>query len=354
MGQEDQDVLLRRFLDEEDSTIAQVCLEGLLSEHVEPIVRDIIRYKVRSAYSLGFRHEAQDEEDIRSEVVLHLISRLRDLRRSGTHAPIENFRSYVAATTYNAYSQYVRMKYPVRCHLKNRLRYLLNHRMDFAIWKGRHQEYFCGLAALAKDQVDQEAGPQNLQPNMDDFVHSLALGRSVAHMSPAELVHAVLAWQGRPIQLDELVGIVSELQGIRDVQPAQSYVEEESERAVVNVCDLLPDLAPDIVTSLEQRSDVERLWMEICKLPQRQRVALLLNLRDSHARDVLALFSVIGIANLRQIAEVMELPLERVASFWNALPLEDSAIAELLGITRQQVINLRKSARERLARRMAA
>jgi len=36
------------------------------------------------------------------------------------------------------------------------------------------------------------------------------------------------------------------------------------------------------------------------------------------------------------------------------LPLEDSAIAQLFGITRQQVINLRKTARERLARRMQA
>jgi DNA-directed RNA polymerase specialized sigma24 family protein len=353
MGQEDQDVLLRRFLNEEDPTIAQVCLEGLLAEHVEPVVRDITRYKVRSAYSLGCGHEAQDEEDIRSEVVLQLISRLRDLRKSPTHAPIENFRAYVAATTYNAYYQYVRMKYPVRWRLKNRLRYLLNHRTDFAIWKGRHQEYFCGLAAWAKDQVDHDADPQNQPPNVDDFIDSLAPGHSVAHLNLPELAHAVLAWNGRPVLLDELVGIVADLQGTRDVQPAQSYVEGESEGTAVNVCDLLPDLAPDVLRSLEQRSDVERLWNEICQLPQRQRVALLLNLRDSHARDALVLFSVIGIANLRQIAEVMEMPLERVAACWNMLPLEDSVIAELLGITRQQVINLRKSARERLARRMA-
>jgi hypothetical protein len=354
MGQEDQDALLRRFLNEKDPTIAQVCLERLLSEHVEPVVRDITRYKVCSAYSLGYGYEAQDEEDIRSEVVLHLISRLRDLRRSGTHAPIENFRGYVAATTYNAYSQFVRMKYPARWRLKNRLRYLLNHRTDFAIWKGRHQEYFCGLAAGAKDQVHHDADPQNQPPNVDEFIDSLAPGRSVAHLNLPELVQAVLAWNGRPVLLDELVGFVADLQGIRDVQPSQSYFGEEPEGAVVNVCDLLPDLAPNIVTSLEQRSYVERLWMEICQLPQRQRVALLLNLRDSHARDALVLFSLIGIANLRQIAEVMEMSLEKVAAFWNMLPLEDSAIAELLGINRQQVINLRKSARERLARRMAA
>jgi hypothetical protein len=353
MGQEEQDVLLRQFLSEEDSKLAQVCLERLLSEHVEPIVRDITRYKVRSAYSIGCGHEVQDEEDIRSEVVLQLISRLRHLRRSAAPAPIENLRGYVAATTYNAYSQYVRMKYPMRWRLKNRLRYLLNHHPEFAIWKDKHQEYFSGLAGWAKDGVNHEVEPRNQQRNMDDFINSLAPGRGVAHLSLAELVQAILAWESRPMLLDELVAIVAELQGIRDMQPAESHVEEESEGTEVNVCELLPDLAPDIVTALEQRSEVERLWKEICQLPGRQRVALLLNLRDSKARDALVLFSVIGVANLRQIAEVMEMPLERVAGFWNTLPLEDTAIAEMLGITRQQVINLRKSARERLARRMA-
>lgn len=42
------------------------------------------------------------------------------------------------------------------------------------------------------------------------------------------------------------------------------------------------------------------------------------------------------------------------APHWNELPLAATMIAELLGETRQQVINLRKSARERLARRMKA
>ena len=40
------------------------------------------------------------------------------------------------------------------------------------------------------------------------------------------------------------------------------------------------------------------------------------------------------------------------AEVWKDLPWSDLRIAERLGITRQQVINLRKCARERLARRM--
>ena len=46
------------------------------------------------------------------------------------------------------------------------------------------------------------------------------------------------------------------------------------------------------------------------------------------------------------------MPAPELAALWPDLPLEDAAIAERLGLTRQQVINLRKSARARLGRRM--
>jgi hypothetical protein len=43
-----------------------------------------------------------------------------------------------------------------------------------------------------------------------------------------------------------------------------------------------------------------------------------------------------------------------LSEIWGRLPVDDHTIAERLGLTRQQVINLRKSARARLARRMAS
>jgi hypothetical protein len=92
--------------------------------------------------------------------------------------------------------------------------------------------------------------------------------------------------------------------------------------------------------------------MEICGLPRPQRVALLLNLRDAQRRDALTLLPLIGIASLRDLANVLEIEPQRFAEIWNALPLDDLSIGALLRISRQQVINLRKSARERLARRM--
>jgi hypothetical protein len=57
---------------------------------------------------------------------------------------------------------------------------------------------------------------------------------------------------------------------------------------------------------------------------------------------------------IKQIAEAMDFPLEEFLGLWNKLPLDDVTIAKLLDATRQQVINLRKCARERVERRMSA
>jgi hypothetical protein len=354
MDQQEQDTLLRRFFGEEDSNIAQACLEGLFSKYVEPVVRDITRHKLRCNCHFDRSYEIQDEEDINSEVLLQLLARLRELRKSRAQSPIENFRGYVAATTYNVCHKYVRMKYPSRWRLKNRVRYLLNHCQGLRLWQDDDQEFHCGLAAWRWPVVNKNADPVDQSPPLDEFIQSLAPGMIVSRMALEELVKSFLAWRGLPILLDELVGIVAELKGIRDLQRVQSQGEEGEEGAGASICELLPDPAVDIAGTVERRFYLELLWKEICALPQRQRVALLLNLRDAQARDALILFTLTGIASVRRIAEVIELPVEELAALWNKLPLEDAAIAALLGITRQQVINLRKSARERLARRMSA
>ncbi|HET9710773.1 MAG TPA: hypothetical protein VFP64_02790, partial [Pyrinomonadaceae bacterium] len=97
---------------------------------------------------------------------------------------------------------------------------------------------------------------------------------------------------------------------------------------------------------------LQRLWDELQQLPLNQRSALLLNLKDSSGFGCITLFPATGIATVRQLADVLQISVERFAEVWNDLPLEDAKIAELLGLTRQQVINARKSGRERLARRL--
>ena len=108
----------------------------------------------------------------------------------------------------------------------------------------------------------------------------------------------------------------------------------------------------DPATRVEQRMQLARFWEEIRALPLPQRRALLLGLKDAGGRCLTVLLADIRIATLPQIAETLAMPAERLAELWNKIPLDDLSIAAHLGITREQVIHQRQSARRRLARRM--
>ena len=116
--------------------------------------------------------------------------------------------------------------------------------------------------------------------------------------------------------------------------------------------DVLPDRPYSPEKSLDLRRYVARLWIAISDLPRKQRVALLLHLRDGKGNPVLPMFPISGVAFLPALAGALGILEPELAGLWPDLPLDDNAIASLLDCTRQQVINLRMSARKRLANRM--
>ena len=133
------------------------------------------------------------------------------------------------------------------------------------------------------------------------------------------------------MNFDELVTIVAESCGVID-----PVVVDDGK------------CPPLKTTPIEDGLYLSILWSEICQLPPRQRTALLLNL----GYDAVAFLPVLNIATIPEIATVLAMPTEELLQLWNGLPLDDESIANQLGATRQQIINLRKAARERLAHRM--
>jgi len=112
------------------------------------------------------------------------------------------------------------------------------------------------------------------------------------------------------------------------------------------------DETASVESSLVYRSALLEVWREIELLPPRQRAALLLGLRDDNGSATASLLILLQIATFDELAAAVELAREELAAIWDQLPLPDMAIAGRLGLTRQQVINLRKSARDRLGRRL--
>jgi hypothetical protein len=126
-------------------------------------------------------------------------------------------------------------------------------------------------------------------------------------------------------------------------RPAAPVALTDRDRDARDDAQRLPD-------ALATRQMLVLLWEEIGKLPQQQRRALLLHVRDGNGGSVIPLLIFTGVATLGEIATVLGYEPGEIETLWDRLPMADLEIAGLLSMTRQQVIGLRRSARERLER----
>lgn len=334
--------LLHSFLTAENVNSAQDFLDRLF-DHAEPLICNFVRLKLRSFHT--GRNNYDEQKDICQEVAVQLLSRLWEIRENRSLPPIDNFRSYVFTCAQNACHKHVRTKHPAWWCLKNRIRYVLNHKPQFAVWSGQNEQTTCGLAGWAgRFGASSEANPS--QVALNEFTSKSG---KTAHgcADLAVVLEEFLKWQGRPVLLDNLVSAMAEICGVRELQFVGTSDELSGSSHKT-----LHDLSLDPAGQLEQKLYLERLWREICELPLNQRLALLLNMRHGGNSEAVILFTQTGTTSLREIASILNIEFEEFVELWNHLPLDDNTIAVRLGLTRQQIINLRKSARERLARRI--
>jgi len=333
--------LLRAASWQESDTL----LEQLIRKYAEPVIREIVNFKLRVCLGHKTAGQREDEaEDLFAEIVVRLLDRLHQLKEDPANKGIVNLRSYVAVTAYNSCDEFLRRKYPLRHSLKNKLRYLLTHREGLALWEADDERWLCGFSRWVdqRQQTRSHSGKGSLSGIRNIIAEDLN------GPDPLALLAAIFERVGSPVEFDDLVNFVADLWGIKDRQESSELDTSGEGAALISPVD--PGLNPERV--LEQRERLIRTWKEVCELPERQRVALLLNLRDSSGLSIVALLPRVRIATIREIAATLGMCADELAALWEDLPFEDSRIAELLSITRQQVINLRKSARARLVRRL--
>lgn len=297
---------------------ARLCLGCLFAEQIQPLIREVARRNVRNYRGRDWP-DAVDE--VEAEVLLHLTARLTNLRQTG-HQPIVNLRAYVVAAVIHASFGQLRRRSPGRTRLQNRIRYLLRNDVRFALWKTAAGEPLAGLA------------------RWDGVTLPVALAKHErAVTGPLEgVLMEIFERAGGPVRLGEVVGLAADTLGVQDSEETLDGLEFAVSTAGAD-------------ETLIGRQNLAWMWSELLLLPENQRVAMLLNLRDADGHGVIELLPGLGIASFREIAGAAGMAAERLAEVWNDLPLDDAAIAEMLGVTRQQVINLRKAGRDRLSRR---
>ena len=335
------DPSLLPFLDATNAREEAAAFARLNAEQIEPIIRRGVGYKLGFHHPRGEPNSQRPEfEEIYSEIQLRLLKRLRALKQDPAATQILNLRGYVATVTRNTCDEYLRQRYPLRRSLKDKVRRHLLNNAEFALWEDTEHNWLAGFSDWQDlDQALKEE-PSELLARLKTEWQSV----DVQRLELDELLMTIFDVARAPLDLDQLTELIAGFWGIEDhpVEPLDA----------VTHATLDDQLGADPATIIERRQSLQLLWREIGELPRRQRVALLLNLRNPHGINVITLLPATGVATFEQIAQTLEIPTAEFEQLWAQLPLDDLFIASYLGATRQQVINLRKTARERLIKRM--
>ena len=293
-------------------------IADLLSRHVYWRIDRILGRRF-SRSSLA----SDQRDDVRAEILLKLVHRLQRLARDPQADLVENFADYVSVVAFNTFDDFLRCAFPAWTRLRNRVRYALRSDARFALWDANGVAY-CGFAAA-------EGTVPPGQVRVDEL--SITPGADI-RVNLADLFRQA----DGPIAFDDVMARLAA------AEPAPGDESQPYDESVLRI------EAPG--QELENLQLLRELWREICQLPLTQRIALLLSARDAAGESVTQFLPITGVASIREIGATLALDAEAFGDLWNELPLEDTQIAVILRITRQQVINLRRSARDRLARRL--
>ena len=343
------DPLLLPFLESTNESEEASLLVRLITEQADAVIERILIYKLQfylNRDKTGCQNP--DAEEIYSDIHLYLLKRLRLFKEDPTGKPVSNLRSYVATIARNRCDEYLRRKYPLRRQLKDKIRYCLTTDPEFALWEDADLGMIGGLAGWQNKRtacvtclnLPSEDGREELYTKLRSL--------DANQLKLQNLLKMIFQASGAPMELDELTSLIAKSWSIED-RPAESFDEYEN----------LPssgfgDSYTSADTIIEYQQTLRQLWIEIRQLSRPQRVALLLNLRSPNGMNIITLFPATRIATFAQIAAALEIPTEQFEELCATLPMDDLSIAQLLGIARQQVVNLRRSARDRLARRLKA
>ncbi len=304
-------------------------LEVLLGGDIGARLRDTVtRHLTRS------RRMTDHVDDVVGELRVKLTQKLWSLR-AGIGEPIENFHAYCATASERACYAFLRRQFPERTRLRNRLRYAVTHHSAIALEEDSQGIWKC--RSITTRVAPRAGSAQGLVDSPQRYALDHGIDRDA---SLPDLVSGLLATCDEAVEFDRLVEVVAALLGVSDAPHSTHPLER------------IVDPALPVSAVLEQRASLDEVWKELAALPVRQRSALLLNLRDPDGGATLQLFPATAVVTMAGIAAALEIPETELSRLWADLPLDDLTIAARLGATRQQVINLRKSARARLARRL--
>jgi RNA polymerase sigma factor (sigma-70 family) len=319
-------------------------LDELIVVYADPIIKKILLYRLN--FYLGSRGTGINQpeaEDLYQTVLLKLVSCFRSDGADAMAQDVCRINSYVATVTHNVCNDFLRMKYPERNRLKNKLRDLMRRHPDFTCWIVENQT-LCGLRGWTGRPESQKAARllSGLNGDEEDGTTGKPDLRDLVDIPLTGLITELFNRCEGPIEIDRLVHTVAKVQGIEDRLNASPAARDVSELQIA-------DPKEGSYTHLELRELLHRLWTAASKLPLKQKRAFVFTSHDYSGESLLHRILREQIVTITQIYNSLEMTRDELVSIWGRLPMDALATAAELGTSTQMVAKWRHRALRKLS-----
>src|SRR5215217_2086064 len=145
------DALLEPLLTATTDDHADQLLSQLITGHAEPVIKGVIRFKLR--FNSHQETQRAEADDLHQDVVLQLVMQLQRFRKLPATHPITDVRGMAAIIAHRTCARWMRRQFPERHALKNRLHYLLTRQRGFAIWGDDNGKPLAGFSAWQQQKT---------------------------------------------------------------------------------------------------------------------------------------------------------------------------------------------------------
>lgn len=323
------DNLLLRLLNVRDEQERQHCLNELLTIHVAPIVRQVLRLRLGLYVNAqGVNENNHDAQDIYQEAMTRMIEVLHSDQRS--LAKIENFERYVGRVVSNLCVDFLRSRYPARARLKDGLRDVFRRYGDLVSWQ-HEDEILCGFAAW-RNTGKPATTDYDVEAKMNAFLAARFADQDARAVPLSRVVAELFDWIGGAVQIDVLVRMLAYVRDVRE-QEIESWDDHIAAEFELNSRRRTRSVESDIETNEVLR----RLWRIVKHLPPNQRDSFALRFHDDAGRDLFTVLLAAGIVDWKDLAEGLGRSVSDLARLWTQMPMDSATAANELRTSRENV-----------------
>ena len=326
------DNLLLRLLNVRDEQERQQCLDELLTLHVAPIVRKVLRLRLGLYVNArGLNENNQDAQDLYQEAMTRMIEVLHSDQRS--LATIENFERYAGRVVSNVCVDFLRSKYPARARLKEGLRDIFRRHGDLVSWHDR-DEILCGFAAW-RNTGKPAVSDYDVERKMNAFLAARFADQDVRDVPLSQVVTELFDWIGGPVQIDVLVRMLAYVRDIKE-QEIESWDHVAADFEIK-----FRRSTRSVEADLETKEMLGRLWSIVKRLPPKQRDAFALRFHDDAGRDLFTVLLRARIVDWKDLAEELGRSVADLTRLWTQMPMDSATAANELRTSRENVYKLK-------------